>query len=45
MISSYDLRHVTEVCNRILISENSHIVKDTNTSKNTLTELEKYFEV
>lgn len=45
LISSHDLRHVTEVCNRILLLEEGRIVKDTNTSKETLIELEKYFEI
>lgn len=45
LISSHDLKHVTEVCSRIVLLEEGHIVKDTNTSNETLTELEKYFEV
>lgn len=45
LISSHDLKHVTEICNRILLLENGYIVKDTNTSSETLIELEKYFEI
>jgi ABC-2 type transport system ATP-binding protein len=45
LISSHDLKHVTEVCNRILLLEDGHIIKDTNTSSDTLIELEKYFEI
>jgi ABC-2 type transport system ATP-binding protein len=45
LISSHDLKHVTEVCNRILLLEEGRIVKDTNTSNDTLIELEKYFEI
>lgn len=45
LISSHDLKHVTEVCNRIILLEDGHIVKDTYTSNETLIELEQYFEI
>ena len=45
MISSHDLKHVTEVCTRILLLEDGIIVKDTPTNAETLVELEKYFMV
>jgi ABC-2 type transport system ATP-binding protein len=45
LISSHDLKHVTEICSRILLLEEGHIVKDTNTGDDTLVELEKYFKV
>lgn len=45
LISSHDLKHVTEVCNRILLLEEGRIVKDTNIGNETLVELEKYFEI
>ena len=45
LISSHDLKHVTEVCNRILLLEEGHIIKDTSKSDETLVELEKYFEI
>lgn len=45
LISSHDLKHVTEICNRILLLENGIIIKDTNTNTETLVELETYFNV
>lgn len=45
IISSHDLKHVTEICSRILLLEDGKIVKDANTSNETLIELEKYFEI
>ena len=45
LISSHDLKHVTEICSRILLLEDGLIVKDANTSNETLIELEKYFKV
>jgi len=45
LISSHDLNHVTEVCDRIAILEKGIIVKDLKTSAGTLKELEAYFSV
>lgn len=45
LISSHDLNHVTEVCDRIAILEKGVIVKDLKTSAGTLRELEAYFSV
>lgn len=45
LISSHDLKHVTEVCTRILLLEEGKIVKDTNTNEETLIEFEEYFNV
>lgn len=45
LISSHDLGHVTEVCERIVVLDKGTIVKDLNTSKETLKELEAYFSV
>ena len=45
LISSHDLNHVTEVCDRIAILEKGMIVKDLKTSANTLKDLESYFAV
>jgi ABC-2 type transport system ATP-binding protein len=45
LISSHDLNHITEVCNRIVILEKGKIVKDIQTSEDTLKELESYFAV
>lgn len=45
LISSHDLNHVTEVCDRIVVLEKGNIVRDIRTSENTLKELESYFAV
>lgn len=45
IISSHDLNHVTEVCERILLMEKGNIIKDMYTNSNTLQELEQYFSV
>lgn len=45
LISSHDLNHVTEVCERIVVLEKGDIVKDIRTSVETLKELENYFSV
>jgi ABC-2 type transport system ATP-binding protein len=45
LISSHDLNHVTEVCDRILLMEKGKIIKDIATNSNTLQELEEYFSV
>ena len=45
LISSHDLGHVTEVCERIVVLEKGIIVKDIQTSEATLKELETYFSV
>ncbi len=45
LISSHDLGHVTEVCERIVVLEKGDIVKDIETSEETLRELEAYFSV
>ncbi|HVV04248.1 MAG TPA: ABC transporter ATP-binding protein [Puia sp.] len=44
-ISSHDLNHVTDVCHRILLMEKGRIIKDIDTTDDTLQELEMYFEV
>ena len=43
LISSHDLSHITEVCNRIVVLDKGNIVKDIATSEETLKELEGYF--
>lgn len=43
LISSHDLIHVTEVCERIVVLDKGVIVRDMETSEATLTELEAYF--
>ena len=43
LISSHDLIHVTEVCERIVVLDKGVIVRDLETSEATLNELEAYF--
>lgn len=43
LISSHDLMHVTEVCERIVVLDKGEIVKDLETSEATLKELEAHF--
>ncbi len=43
LVSSHDLQHVTEVCQRIVVLEKGKVVKDIITSEATLKELEQYF--
>lgn len=45
LISSHDLGHVTEVCERIVVLEKGNIVKDLHTSAETFKELESFFAV
>lgn len=45
IVSSHDLSHVTEVCERILLMEKGKIIKDIATNSSTLKELEEYFAV
>lgn len=43
LISSHDLLHVTEVCERIVVLEKGNVIKDMQTSPETLKELEAHF--
>ncbi len=43
LISSHDLMHVTEVCERIVVLHKGEVVKDIQTSRETLKELEAFF--
>ncbi|MCB0375158.1 MAG: ABC transporter ATP-binding protein [Sinomicrobium sp.] len=43
LISSHDLIHVTEVCDRIVVLDKGNMVKDIQTTAQTLKELEAYF--
>lgn len=45
IVSSHDLNHITDVCDRILLMEKGVIIKDIATSSSTLNELETYFGV
>ncbi|MEM7382684.1 MAG: ABC transporter ATP-binding protein [Bacteroidota bacterium] len=43
LVSSHDLIHVTEVCERIVVLHKGEVVKDIQTSTETLKELESFF--
>jgi len=43
LISSHDLDHVADVCNRIVILEKGKIVRDVQKTESTLAELEEFF--
>ena len=43
LISSHDLSHTTEVCNRIVVVNKGQLVKDIQTNPETLKALEQYF--
>jgi ABC-2 type transport system ATP-binding protein len=43
LVSSHDLSHVTEVCDRIVVLDKGIVEKDIETSAATLKELESYF--
>jgi len=45
LISSHDLNHITEVCERIILFEKGRVIKDIQTNVDTLKELEAYFSV
>jgi ABC-2 type transport system ATP-binding protein len=45
LVSSHDLSHVTDVCERIVVLDKGNVVKDMETSEETLKELESYFSV
>ena len=43
LISSHDLQHLTEVCERIVVLDKGEIVKDIKTQTETLKDLETFF--
>ena len=43
LVSSHDLQHVTDVCERIVVLDKGIIIKDLKTSEATLKELEAHF--
>ena len=43
LISSHDLAHTTEVCNRIVVLNKGELVRDIQTNPETLRDLENYF--
>ena len=45
LVSSHDLSHVTDVCERIVVLDKGVVVKDMETSQETLQELESHFSV
>ena len=45
LISSHDLNHVTEVCERIVLLEKGLLIKDLKTDSDTFSQLESYFKV
>ena len=45
LISSHDLNHVVEVCDRIVVLEKGLIVKDLINSEDTIKEIQDYFDV
>jgi len=45
LISSHDLNHVTEICQRIVLMEKGSIIRDIQNDGNALSELENYFSI
>lgn len=45
LISSHNLNYVTDLCDRIVILEEGKVVRDLQTSRDTLQQLEEYFEI
>ena len=43
LISSHDLNHITEVCERIVLLEKGLLIKDLTTDSETFAQLESYF--
>ncbi|WP_299095754.1 ABC transporter ATP-binding protein [Winogradskyella sp.] len=43
LVSSHDLLHVTDVCERIVVLEKGNVIKDLETNPTTLKELEAHF--
>ncbi|MBU2921667.1 ABC transporter ATP-binding protein [Winogradskyella psychrotolerans] len=43
LVSSHDLTHVTDVCERIVVLEKGNVIKDLETNPATLKELEAHF--
>ena len=43
LVSSHDLMHVTDVCERIVVLEKGNVIKDLETNPTTLKELEAHF--
>lgn len=43
LISSHDLNHITDVCDRIILMEKGIIIQDLQKNENTLRQLQHYF--
>ena len=43
LVSSHDLNHVTEVCQRIVVLSKGKVIQDLETNPSTLAALETYF--
>ena len=43
IISSHDLKHVTEICTRIILIEHGKVIRDMKNESDTLAQLESYF--
>ncbi len=43
LISSHDLNHVTEICDRIVLLEKGVVIQDLETNEDTLQTLQRYF--
>lgn len=43
LISSHDLNHITEICNRIVLMEKGRVINDMQGGEQALVELEAYF--
>lgn len=45
LVSSHDLNHVTDICNRIVLMEKGKVINDMKGGAEALKELERYFKV
>ncbi|MDP4266103.1 MAG: ABC transporter ATP-binding protein [Bacteroidota bacterium] len=45
VISSHDLNHISEICNRIILIEKGELIRDLYNNGNVLKELENYFTI
>ncbi len=45
ILSSHNLKHLADLCSRVIILDNGNILKDMNVQKNSLPEFESYFKV
>jgi ABC-2 type transport system ATP-binding protein len=43
LISSHDLNHVTEICDRIVLLEKGKVIRDLREKSEMMSELEAYF--